>query len=185
MINLVSLFSYPAFIGGDLSSFFTTYQDVILYTIPFLLIFSIVYGILIKAKIFGDNKAVATIIGIAVSFLALWQGTVINFFSVIFPNLGIAISVLLVILILLGLFMSFQDSNYGTIILWFTGAVLAIIVILTSLSDYAWWGSYWWQEYGGLIVLLILVAVVVGVVVGTSGKKDKSKYRWLVPDEKP
>lgn len=187
MINVVSLvglfYQWASYGGPQLYDFFARYEDLIIYTIPFLLIFAIVYGVLNKTEMFGKNRAVPTIIGLAVAFLALWEGTVISFFSVVFPNLGIAIACLLAIIILLGLFMSFEKTNYGTIILWFVGAAFAVIVILTALADYDWWGSYWWNEYSGLIVLLIVVAIVVGVVVGVTGKEKPSRYRWLVPGE--
>ena len=186
MINLVSLIGvflpWAGYGGSDLYSFFSRYNDFIVYSLPFLLIFAIVYGILSKSKIFGENKAVATIIALTIGFMALWEGTVIDFFAIIFPNFGIALAALLVILILLGLFMSFEKSNHGTIILWFVGIVFALIVILTSFSDYNWLGGWWWQEWGGLIVLGILIAVVIGVIVGTGSTKP-SKYRWLLPNE--
>jgi len=186
MTNLVGLVlqTFPLIGGGSLGEFFGRYNDLIVYTIPFILIFAVVYGILYKAKIFGENKGVNAIIGLSIAGLALWEGSVIQFFSVIFPNLGIAIAVLLGMVILLGLFMSFEKSNIGSIILFFFAMLLGLIVILSSLSDYNWWGSYWWQNWGGLLIIGLIIIIVVGILMATGKQTGKpSRYSFLVPNE--
>ena len=58
MINLVSFIGvflpWAGYGGSDLYSFFSRYNDFIVYSLPFLLIFAIVYGILSKSKIYDE-----------------------------------------------------------------------------------------------------------------------------------
>ena len=95
---------------GDVTSMLNYWADigVFAYILPFLLIFAVVYGILSKINILGEqgkNKGVNAVISVAVGLLALQFDYVPHFFSMIFPYAGMGISVLLVALILANLFL--------------------------------------------------------------------------------
>src|SRR3989344_7721104 len=90
---------------------------VFAYLLPFLMIFAVVYGILSKTDLLGDNRGVNATIALAIGLLALQFDYVSNFFASIFPYTGIGIAVLLVALILMGL-ISDSDEKWPKFV-WF------------------------------------------------------------------
>ena len=134
------------------------------YLLPFLLIFAIVYGILSKAKIFGDEKGVNIIISLAVALLALLNDTVPEFFAQIFPFAGVAISILLVALILMGMFGDINVPGAARSTFFVIGAILAIVVVYLALSGNAWGGVLFWDRYGPAIIILAVIVAIIGLI---------------------
>ena len=150
------------------------------YILPFLLLFALVYGILYKINFMGgdakNNKPVYAIISVAVALLALQFDSVPLFFQIIFPKLGIGLSILLMFLIMSGLFLDFDKDKKtgGKIILFTAAAVLAVIILLTSFDDYSWWTGSFWQQNISAIVAGIIILVFVAIVV-SSGATDPTR----------
>lgn len=179
MINGVIILA--SFGGGSLGDLFAQWEaaGIFQYALPFLLIFAIVYGLLMKLNIFASkdnpNKGINVMIALAVAFMALQFDIVSLFFSEIFPRFGVALSVILVILILGGLFMpTNKENNWFMIALAIIVFILIGIVIFTSLNAFGWGigGSglrYVWDSYGAII---IFAAIIIAVVLITSPKKN-------------
>ena len=194
MIGDLFLAYYSSIGGGTIGNMLFQWEQagVFAYVLPFLLIFAIVFGILAKTKIF-DNKGLNAVIAIAVGILSLQFNFVSVFFSEIFPRLGMALSILLVVLILLGLFIN--PKNKG----WMMGmgaiaVLIAVVVVFSSLDSYTWYtgaGLGYWLGYNWATIVgaLVFVGLIVGVVVGSSKKdtyKDESPLaRMLLKDTKP
>ena len=147
---------------------------VFAYILPFLMIFAVVYGILSKTEIVSGNKGVNATIALAVGGLSLLNDYVTNFFSIIFPYTGIGLSVLLVALILMGLISEEDWAKY----VWFgLGIIIFLVVVITSLSDFSWWGGlgYSWQEAAPAIVAGVIVLGLMSLIIwgggGSSGKE--------------
>ena len=176
MIGDMFLAFYSSIGGGTIGNMLFQWEQagVFAYVLPFLLIFAIVFGILAKTKIF-DNKGLNAIIAIAIGILALQFNFVSVFFSEIFPRLGIALSILLVVLILLGLFIN--PKNKGWMIGMAAIAVLiAVVVIFSSLDSYSWYagtGIGYWLGYNWATILgvLVFVGLLIAIIAG-SGKSD-------------
>ena len=144
-------------------------QGVFSYLFPFLIVFAVVFAILQKTKIFGDAtqagtknvSAINAIIAISVGLLSLLNDYVPTFFASLMPKFGIAISLLLVILVLVGLFFKQTDMNEGkyTWIGWILG-VLVIIWAWSEWNDMFGGGfefNYFLEQYfWGLILLVAL-----------------------------
>jgi len=184
MIEVMSLLaSYGFFGGGDIGNILAQWQaaGVFSYLLPFLLIFALTFGLLIRVGLFttkdaeGErpNKSINAIIALAVSLMALQFDFVSIFFSEIFPRFGVALSIILVILILGGLFMPMNVKGFS----W--GLVLVVMIIIgvvvfQSLEAFGYNAGYWWRNnlgswLGYAILLGLIIAVVVG---GTTSKKD-------------
>ena len=146
-------------------------QGVFSYVIPFLLIFAIIFAILEKSKILGDNKTIMSLVATAVGLLALQQDQVPVFFAVIFPRFGIGLSIFLVLLIMLGFF--YKDISKAKVA-WI-GWVVGIGVALWSLSSWdAWSGDFggWFSDY---IYAIIILGAIVAIIIVTAKSDDKDK----------
>jgi len=143
------------------------------YVIPFLLLFAVVYAILDKSGILGDNNAIKSIVGVSVGLLALQFDFVSEFFAIIFPRFGVGLSIFLVILITLGFFVK-KGEEPGWTVKWI-GWVVGIGVIIWSLSAWDQWGYYtgfggWFaQNVWALIILGGLVALIIVMARGSKG----------------
>ena len=134
---------------------------VFAYVLPFLMIFALVYGILIKTKILGDNKGVNATIALAFGLLALQFDYVSGFYASIFPYAGMGLAVLLISMILLGL-MGDPDKKGNKI--WLAiGAVIFAVVLFAALGDTYWLGGVGYSLAGAAPVLFG-IALVVGVL---------------------
>lgn len=132
------------------------------YVIPFLLMFALTYAILIKTHILGrtksktdnngkityeyegENKALMSIISIAVSLLALQFDFVSTFYAQIFPRFGMGLAILLVVVI----FLAFFGANLDGGSFKWIGYVLAGGVIIWALYNWEYWGGYWGSGFG-------------------------------------
>lgn len=141
---------------------------VFAYVLPFLMIFALVYGLLSKSKLLGENRGVHATLALVIGLLALQFDYVSNFFATIFPYAGIGISVLLVALILMGVLT--EDEKAAKWVFFGIGAVIFIVVLLYTIYDFQWLGGYYGVDWAPWIILALVVAVaIVGVVLG--GKK--------------
>jgi uncharacterized membrane protein YfhO len=158
-------YSYGGWTIGNILNQWADF-GIFAYALPFLMIFAMVFGILSKTKLLGDNKGVQATIALAFGLLALQFDYVTNFYATIFPYAGIGISILLVALILMGLISDKKDLSW----VWFgIGTVIFIIILLTSLSDFTWAGGMgfslaqsWPAIVAGLMVLGIMALIIFG-----------------------
>lgn len=148
---------------------------VFAYVFPFLLIFAIIFGILNKTKILGDNKGVQAVIAVAIGFLSLQNDYVTRFFESIFPYAGMGIAVLIVAIILMGVMFGDEGGiDWLKYVFFGIGVIIFLVVVLTSLSDISWWGGsggYGWGESWPAILSLIILLAIMGFVIFAGKKK--------------
>lgn len=126
------------------------------YILPFLFVFSLVYGILIKSKIFENNNGINLIISLAVGLMALQTDYVSNFFTIISPMLGVGLVVLLVALIFLGLVAPKQD--WIIYVVFGVGAITLLSILLEVAKETgSWWYDWWLRWYVWIIIGVILI----------------------------
>ena len=122
---------------------------VFAYVLPFLMIFALVYGLLSKSKLLGENRGVHATLALVIGLLALQFDYVSNFFATIFPYAGIGISVLLVALILMGVLT--DDEDAAKWIFFGIGALIFIVVLLYTIYDFhrrpSHSGALAWSEF--------------------------------------
>jgi len=163
--------------GGDVGSVLQSWADagIFSYVLPFLLIFALIFAILSRIKFFEDKKTINMIISLAAALMALQFGYVPAFFEKIFPKMGVGLAVLLVALIFFGAFIDWGDNKKA--IPWTflgIGALIFLIVVLQSFTDYSVFGAWWWQEYWQGIITLVVIAAVIILVVATGNKRSSS-----------
>ena len=162
---------------------------IFFYVLPFLLVFALVFAILQKVNILGakgqDNRGINAIIALTISLLSLQFDTVPIFFQIIFPKLGIGLSIILAAMILVGLFVDFEKEGKRTgasLILFTIGGVIFIVILLQSFSDFSWWTGSFWQQNMSAIVAGIIVLIFVLIIVN-SGKGSKTPLPHMVYTE--
>ncbi len=172
------LASYGFFRGGDLGNVLAQWQaaGVFSYALPFLLIFALTFGLLCRINLFSTktaegekpNRSINGIIALSVSLMALQFDFVSLFFSEIFPRFGVALSIILVLLIIGGLFMPLETKGFS----WGLIAVVFIIigvVIFSSLDSFGYNAGYWFRNnLGSLLPWVILIGLIVAVVAGAT-----------------
>lgn len=143
-------------------------MGVFSYVIPFLLIFAVVYGVLAKVKIFGeDSRGVNAIIALAIGLLALQFDFVSTFFATIFPRFGIGLAIVVVVVILMGIFVENMEGMKG---LKWMGLGIGIAVVLWALSQWSWsldsWGigAFFADNFWALMIG-VLIVVAIGMIV--------------------
>lgn len=185
--EMITLASYGSFGSGAIGNLFAQWEaaGIFDYMLPFLLIFALVFGLLMKLNIFSSGKektpmkGVNAIIALAVALMALQFNVASVFFSEIFPRFGIALSIVLVVLILGGIFIpTNKKSNWFMVALIIIVFGVIIVVVYNSMQalGYGFGGgfSYFWREYWGIIVFLI---VIIAVIATTTSKPDKDRPR--------
>lgn len=169
MINgVVFLASYAGFGGGAIGDLFAQWEaaGIFSYALPFLLLFGLIFAILSFVPIFQQNKAINAVIALATALMALQFNMVSIFFSEIFPRMGIALSIVLVVIILMGLFI--DKDNHG--LKWMLIILVLIVTIVVVSSSLKAFGvgmttGYWlrnnWQTLLGVgIVVAFVIAII-------------------------
>ena len=172
MVEGVIFFQSYGFYGGNIGNILSNLEQLGFfdYLLPFLIIFAIVFGILSKTNIFGDNnKSINAIIAIAVGLMALQFGLVSVFFSELFPRFGIGLSILLVIMIILGLFRS-DDEKWQNYVLLGIGAIIVVAILIQSAGGFGFYSGYWWYNNWPSILAIVAVGVGVIIVIANSGR---------------
>jgi hypothetical protein len=153
-------------------------MGIFAYVLPFLMIFAVIFGILSKTRVLGENKAVQGLIAFAIGLMALQFDYVSNFFATLFPYTGMGISVLLVALILTGLFGIGDDKIEWVKYVWFAvGLVIFVVIFLMTLTDVAWLGdkgAIISQSWPAILAGIIVVSFMFWVIRG-SGKEEEEK----------
>jgi hypothetical protein len=163
MMFLASYGYYGGAIGNTLNRL--EQMGFFAYVLPFLLLFTLVFGILSSIKLFRDNKGVDAIIALVVALMALQLDMVPVFFAQVFPRMGVALAAILVILILAGFFIDPKKAGimYGLLGI---GVIAAIAVLVSASGNTGFYNSYWFYEYGPMVLLGVFVVVIILIVVG-------------------
>ena len=158
----------------DIGVIFTQWEaaGVFEFLLPFLLIFSIVFGILTTTNILSKQKGLHIIIAVIIGLMSVWAFnslgfTLGQFLTELFPRFAVGLSVLLVIMILIGLFVPDNDKKYW---LWGLGAIgfiIAIVVITQTFDRFTGFsfGSNYGDYVGWIIGAVILLGLIIAVAV--------------------
>jgi hypothetical protein len=152
--------------------------DIIL---PMLLIFTVVYAILDRTKIFGkDKSAINAIISLAISLFTIQNVAVTSFFKILFSQVAFGLAVLIAVIILTALVLGHKSHHVWRMIIMILGFLIFIWIFSRAATEYenyygvyafGWFTSDWWAMNAPWLILLIVIAVVVIAVVASSSKQ--------------
>ena len=158
--------------------------------IPFLLVFTIVFAILQKTKIFGaERKNINIVLALALGLLFViphasgaymtsigWDPVLVINNS--FPGIAVVIVAILMLLLLIGLFGWEAKSPGGSLATWIFVIALIIVVYVFGAAANWWRGWDWFTNFFGQdAVALVIILLVFGIVIAfiTSEPGDEKK----------
>lgn len=159
--------------------------DVIL---PFLLVFTIVFGILEKTKIFGvekvddkeyPRKGINSMIAFVIAFFVVAAREVVASIQVSIPQVILVLITLVCFMLLVGTFMGDKQFNFEEKGKWlaFLMVIIFISVILIFLNSFGWLDSVfaYLAEHTYLLAPVAFVIIIVVAIMYVVGGKPKKK----------
>ncbi len=160
------------------------------FVLPWLLAFSMVFGILDKAGIFGGqgkSKGVEAIISLVfafyVTFFTPYPGFLSRFFSGLFGGSILVLSGVLVSLLIVGLFGYGPKDIVGDLgkkILMILAVVIAMVLLLNAagwVTGFSGFGTVNVSEWLTAIIFFGLIAIVLHVVIADKGESAPRSSR--------
>jgi hypothetical protein len=166
--------------------------DVVL---PFLLVFTLVYGILEKSKIFGTEKSVTdgklytrknlnAMVAFTTGFFVVASAQLVELINVFVSRVALILVMLVMFMILIATFYKQQDENGLDLQKW-VPALLAVVIpalVLIFLDGVGWLQPAWeyatghWDSsfMGTLILFVIVVGFMFYVTKAPSSGEKKS-----------
>jgi len=143
--------------------------------LPFLLIFVLVYAVLQKSKILGEEKKqINALIALVVGLIAISFGNYVGVIVQLIPVLAVGLVIILVFLLLWGIVFINEDFKMAGWVKWTFGGFAFVAVLIASLIFTGAW-SYFKDYFSGNsslftnIVFLVIVGIAIAVVVGFGG----------------
>src|SRR3989344_2024775 len=176
-------------INGAFMQFFSLYDlydqwetsGVFDFLLPALLIFSIIFVILQKTHVLGgNNKGVSAIIAATTALMAMRLQIVSEFFGLLLPGLGIGVAVIVVVLVMAGLFMTQGNMHDWMPTFFWGGVVIGLVIVISVLNSFAWFGSAWFQQnWVSIVWFAVILAVLVPFFHDSKSATEKQKLNEL------
>jgi len=171
-----------------------TFEDIIMsleswgiadVLLPFLLIFTIVFAILQKSKVFGDGKKnfnmiISIVLGLMVVIPHIMGSypagaDVVDIMNAALPNISIVLVAVVALLLLLGIFgFEMPAAITGGLV-----GVAIIIVLYVFGAAAGWWGDWSWvtgyfgDEAITVVIVILVFAVLIWYITKDEGSDNK------------
>lgn len=155
------------------------------YLLPFVLVFTLIFAILQKSKLLGDDsKQINAIIGLVVSLIFVAFPFANNFVVQLMPFLAVSAVVLLVFMLLYGFVWGKKEGDVlhkGVKI--GLGIILGLALITFMLYIGGWWDLIYeflfkrddsLQIWINVFILIIIGVAVISVLVGKKTSENKT-----------
>lgn len=143
--------------------------------LPFLLIFVIVYSVLEKAQILGDNKRAANVIVAAIiSFIFVGVPRIVGLTLKIIPVISLILIMLLCLFLLFGFANIDLKAKWLQIVLGIVLGIALICTILWSVGVLDKLKIAWSSEAAQYLIFFALFGGALALIVSTSPKQHSS-----------
>jgi len=158
--------------------------------IPFLLIFTIVFAILEKTKIFGENKKniniiISLVLGLSVVIPHVTDSypagsDVVDMINISLPQVGLVAVAFIMLLILVGIY---GNKWIGSALSGWMALISAIAVFVIFGGAAGWWESGWFYDvFGEDAISLFVMLIVFGLIIWFITKESSPSAKitdWL------
>lgn len=162
------------------------FYDVIL---PFLLIFTIVFGVLEKTKIFGtvENKPKTNINSMIAFVIALFfvaTPRLVEAVHISLPQVSLLLVVVMSLMMLVGFIASEKEGFSFDKYRYFKGFLIFIFfigIVLIFLNAIGWWDEFWdmfganfWTSTAGMTLIFfgVIIGAIFFITTGSGAKKE-------------
>jgi len=140
-------------------------RDVLL---PFVLVFALVFAVLEKSNILGqDKKQTNAIIALAIGLLVIAVGSATDLITNLMPVLAVGLVVLLVFMLLWGMAFKQGEFQMPTGVKVAIGIIAAIVVVVSVIYLTGSWDyikGIFSGQFSSQITNIIVIAVIIGAV---------------------
>ena len=160
------------------------YYGFFQYWVPFLISFSIIFALLEKTQVFGQNKKNLNIgLSLLLSFSILTNTELLDFMNVAISNISLMIILFAVVMLLFMFVMKIEDTAMRIVAVVL--AVFATIWALVEAKYFSPYGDftgamytflYYLEPFIGVIIILAIITFFV-FIIKYSGKKEKKGFR--------
>ena len=152
------------------------------FALPFLLIFTIVFAILEKTKLFGvdedkhPKKNINLIVSIVIGLIVVNQFEIVDKLNLFLPKVSLFIIVAVMFLVLIGIFGANVSEGFSGILLAIFAIVSLLIIywaLIPGTTTFDFVGGdigFWLEDNAGTLLLLVIVGVIIWAVAGPSKK---------------
>ncbi len=157
--------------------------------LPFLLIFVVIFALMAKTRVLGEDKkkynlVVALVIGLLVVIPHVLDvypegGDVVDIMNTALPQVSLIAVAVIMLLILIGLFGGEAKWMGSSLSGWI--AIVSLIIILIIFGGAAgWWANWsWFDDFFGaetvaIIVMILVFAIIVWWITRGEGKETEA-----------
>ena len=157
------------------------------FVLPFFLVFTIVFGILEKTKLFGEvdnhpRSNLNAVLSMILALTVLLNTNIVYLLNNTLPKISFFIVIAVLIMLLVALFHTPEEGkNISVPLVWAT--FLAIGAVFWSLAT-SYYGQGLWPYWLYLddstisfLFFLVLFGIIVYIITGPHGRKNKKEYR--------
>jgi len=148
--------------------------------LPFMLVFAIVFAVLQKAKIFGEDKRQTdAIVALVIGLIVVAVGTTTHIITSLMPILAVGLVMILAFMLLLGFTYQAGQFDLDSKVKLIIGIVAAVAVVITVLyyTPSAW--AYVTDLVSGrgstlvtnAVFAILVIGAVVAVIYGNKSTK--------------
>ncbi|MBL7147865.1 MAG: hypothetical protein ISS82_03505 [Nanoarchaeota archaeon] len=144
------------------------------FVLPFLLIFTLVFGILEKTNILGTNKKnINAIVALILGLLFITQFEIVQTLNNFLPKISLFMIVAVMFLLIIGFFGAKVHEKASNPVLWFA-FIIVLIAVYWALSpslglEMPYFLDYYWDE---ALLIIGLIVFILLVTKGSSGSGD-------------
>ena len=157
--------------------------------LPFLLVFTIVFGILEKTKIFGvennkPKKNLNAMVAFVIAFFVIAASNIVTAIQISLPWISLILIIIICFLLLSGTFLGDEEyklwEQNPAIAKWFIGLILVgILAIFLYAFDLlgvvlGFIGGGAGSTVGSTVILIILIIAAIWFIVGKKSEDDSS-----------
>ena len=152
---------------------------------PFVLTFALVFGVLHKSKIFGDNKnQINAIISAVIAIIFVSFANYVDIVSYLLALMVLGLIVLLVFMMLFGFIHKEGEFSLKPGLISTLGYIIGVGVLIAVLVLTGGWGyivsfvkSGDNSGWVGSIIMVLIIGAAIWAVVSGSGDKNKSEKK--------
>jgi hypothetical protein len=169
--------------------YYLEYWGIIDVVLPFFLVFAIIYAVLRRLKLFGDNKSVDIVVSLIMAILTVvphitgtypGQYDPVRIINTILPSASVLAIVMIIVLLLIGVFAGKWTGAPPT-----TFLIIVVLIFLGYIfgETVGWWSGpgdvfgQWWTS--DLVSLIIIILIFGGITWFITHEKTTEKKQVL------